>query len=227
MMRKQAQLAGEKWFFTGKPCKHGHISKRQVSNGACATCSSIRGKAFYHEPQRIEKHREEARRRMRDRLSAPGVLIELNARRRADRADPVTGQKIREAEAARRRKNPAKQREKQRTQSARRRADPVGGFALRASKLIRITLLKGSWKKPAKTESILGCTMDEFRSMIERQFQPGMSWSNMGEWHLDHIVPISTARTQAEAEALSRAGNFRPLWAKDNLEKSNSVIFLL
>lgn len=32
---------GEKWYFTGKPCKHGHIALRQVSNKGCKECSAV------------------------------------------------------------------------------------------------------------------------------------------------------------------------------------------
>jgi len=227
MTRKQALSEGIKWYFTGKQCKHGHTALRQTSNGLCKICSSNRGKAFYSDPKRIQNHRADARARMRAKFVKPGALEALYQQRREDRVDSIKGKKIRDAEKARRLANPEKQIAKQRRQCARRRSDPLKAFSLRASKLIRQTLLNGSWKKPAKTEILLGCKMNEFRSMIERQFQAGMSWENMGEWHLDHIVPISSAKTQEDAESLSRAGNFRPLWAQENLAKSNSIIFLL
>ena len=36
--RKDAMERGEKTFFTGEPCKHGHISKRTVLNRSCCEC---------------------------------------------------------------------------------------------------------------------------------------------------------------------------------------------
>ena len=30
-----------KWYFTGKPCKHGHVSKRQVSGKGCWECHKL------------------------------------------------------------------------------------------------------------------------------------------------------------------------------------------
>lgn len=36
--RAEAIAAGEKWYFTGKPCKRGHVSKRQVGNKSCWEC---------------------------------------------------------------------------------------------------------------------------------------------------------------------------------------------
>jgi hypothetical protein len=43
--RADAREAGALFFFTGKPCKHGHLSVRLVSNGGCAGCGSARQKA--------------------------------------------------------------------------------------------------------------------------------------------------------------------------------------
>lgn len=39
--RAQAQAAGLKFYFTGKPCKHGHLSERDIG-GNCMQCKKIR-----------------------------------------------------------------------------------------------------------------------------------------------------------------------------------------
>jgi len=36
--RAEARAAGAKRYFTGKPCKHGHLSERRTSNGQCVAC---------------------------------------------------------------------------------------------------------------------------------------------------------------------------------------------
>lgn len=36
--QKEAKENGHKYYFTGKPCKHGHISKRSVTSGNCLEC---------------------------------------------------------------------------------------------------------------------------------------------------------------------------------------------
>jgi hypothetical protein len=51
-----------------------------------------------------------------------------------------------------------------------------------------------------------------------------MSWENYGEWHIDHIIPISSAKTNQEVYKLNHHTNFQPLWAEDNLRKSNKLI---
>ena len=40
--RKFAKLSGLTKYFTGKPCKHGHISERNTANGCCLTCVKIK-----------------------------------------------------------------------------------------------------------------------------------------------------------------------------------------
>jgi len=40
--RAEAKEKGLKRYFTGKPCKHGHISERMVNNGGCLECDRLR-----------------------------------------------------------------------------------------------------------------------------------------------------------------------------------------
>jgi hypothetical protein len=67
----------------------------------------------------------------------------------------------------------------------------------------------------------LGCSIDELKLFLETKFQPGMSWSNYGDWHIDHIRPLCSFDL-TQQEALKEAGHFsnlQPLWARDNLRK--------
>lgn len=41
MARKDAAAAGIGQYFTGKPCKYGHVTYRYTQSGACAECVSI------------------------------------------------------------------------------------------------------------------------------------------------------------------------------------------
>lgn len=36
--RKQAMIDGENTYFTGRPCKHGHMTYRYVQSGSCYDC---------------------------------------------------------------------------------------------------------------------------------------------------------------------------------------------
>jgi hypothetical protein len=72
----------------------------------------------------------------------------------------------------------------------------------------------------------LGCTIDEFKRYIEGKFGGGMSWDNYGEWHLDHIIPLSKFKLEDRQQLLIACNytNYQPLWGKDNMSKSNSTV---
>jgi hypothetical protein len=102
-----------------------------------------------------------------------------------------------------------------------------------SDKIFRLTdnirsLIGGSFKnngfkKDSKTIQILGCTIAEFKSHIESQFKDGMSWENRHLWHIDHIMPVSMAKTHDEVVRLNHYKNLRPLWAHENLSKSDKT----
>ena len=56
---------------------------------------------------------------------------------------------------------------------------------------------------------------------LESQFIDGMGWDNRVEWHIDHIIPLSSAKTEDELYRLCHYTNLQPLWAEDNLKKGN------
>jgi len=73
----------------------------------------------------------------------------------------------------------------------------------------------------------LGCSIPELQSYIESKFLPGMSWKNWGRgtWHIDHMMPLSSFDL-SDPQQLKKAchyTNLQPLWAKDNLRKSNKI----
>lgn len=85
--------------------------------------------------------------------------------------------------------------------------------------------LKGDKIKSERTESMLGCTIDELKIFIENQFQDGMNWNNwnMNGWHLDHRIPVSWFNLENEncRKLAFSYKNLQPLWKKDNLDKKN------
>lgn len=78
--------------------------------------------------------------------------------------------------------------------------------------------------KKNKTFEIVGCTPQELKEHLEKQFIDGMSWENRGEWHIDHIIPLSSAKTEEELYKLCHYTNLQPLWAIDNIKKSNNIL---
>ena len=83
---------------------------------------------------------------------------------------------------------------------------------------------KNYTKGKNNTKDILGCTPQELKDFLEKKFKDGMSWSNRDEWHIDHIIPLSSAKTQEEVLKLCHYTNLQPLWIKENLQKYNKII---
>jgi len=88
---------------------------------------------------------------------------------------------------------------------------------------IRTSLKSSNLKKCTKTEQLIGCTVQKVKEHLESLFQPGMSWDNYGEWHVDHIKPCSLfdLTNEEEQKECFHYTNLQPLWAKDNIRKSN------
>lgn len=95
----------------------------------------------------------------------------------------------------------------------------------RLSKNIR-TLIKKSFnfKNSKKTVEIIGCTIEDFKVYIESKFEDWMSWENYGlydgnlnyGWDIDHIIPLSSAKTEEDFYKLNCFTNLQPLCSKVN-----------
>lgn len=105
----------------------------------------------------------------------------------------------------------------------RRLTDPLFKLSTNIRHLINISFKRQGHSKKSKTYKILGCTSEEFKTYIENQFTDGMSWDNQGNWHLDHIYPVSLAKDEEHLLKLNHHTNFQPLWAVDNIRKSNKI----
>lgn len=79
------------------------------------------------------------------------------------------------------------------------------------------------YSKKTTTQEILGVDWEVAKAHIERQFTKGMSWDNYREWHIDHIIPLASAKTPERLKKLCHYSNLQPLWAEDNLEKSDKI----
>jgi hypothetical protein len=79
------------------------------------------------------------------------------------------------------------------------------------------------WKKNTKFSEYIGCSQQELKVHIESKFTEGMTWENYGTWELDHIYPLSLAKTEEEMYKLNHFLNLQPLWRCDNIKKSNKV----
>jgi hypothetical protein len=71
-----------------------------------------------------------------------------------------------------------------------------------------------------RTKNIVGLEYDEFKNYISSMFEVGMTWDNYGSWHLDHIIPLCSAKNEDEIYKLNHYTNLQPLWAEDNIRKN-------
>jgi hypothetical protein len=89
----------------------------------------------------------------------------------------------------------------------------------------RLFLRSKNIKKQNTTFEIVGCSPEFLKEHIEKQFTEGMNWDLFGSHiHIDHIIPLSFAKTEEEAYKLCHYTNLQPLWAEDNLKKSNKIL---
>lgn len=107
--------------------------------------------------------------------------------------------------------------------------DPTFVLNRRMTMAVRLSL-QGE-KRGRRWETLVGYTAEELRAHLERQFTKGMSWSNMGEWHIDHILPKSgfnfTSAEDPDFRACWALTNLRPLWALENLSKHAKRLHLI
>lgn len=76
--------------------------------------------------------------------------------------------------------------------------------------------------KTDRTHAMLGYDFEKFKQRLEMNFEPGMSWENHGEWHIDHKKPISRFKKDTPANVVNALSNLQPLWAEDNLLKGDT-----
>lgn len=91
----------------------------------------------------------------------------------------------------------------------------------RFRKAICASIKKKGFVKFLNTENVLGCDFDFFKEYLESQFKKGMRWSNI---HIDHIIPLKSAKTEEEVLLLNHYTNLQPLFVIDNLKKGAKII---
>jgi hypothetical protein len=101
--------------------------------------------------------------------------------------------------------------------------DPIFKLKHSMRNRVRAIFKNKNFIKPTTTLKIIGCDLPTLVSYIESKFNNGMSWENQGKWHIDHIIPLSSARTEEEICKLCNYTNLQPLWAIDNLKKGSKL----
>lgn len=105
----------------------------------------------------------------------------------------------------------------------RRHSDPLYAFREGMRSLVLRAFRNKNYTKSSKTREILGCEWENLSRHIESQFVSGMGWFNRSEWHVDHIIPLASAKTIEDVIRLNHYTNLQPLWAIDNLKKGSTT----
>jgi hypothetical protein len=93
----------------------------------------------------------------------------------------------------------------------------------RARSLVSGAFKRKGWKKKSRTQENLGCDWLTLKNHIESQFYGGMNWDNRNLWHIDHVIPICSAKNEIELKELNHYSNLQPLWASDNISKGGKI----
>lgn len=110
---------------------------------------------------------------------------------------------------------------------ARYSSDPVYALGVNIKSRVNEAIKAVNGRKSKRSNKYVGCTWAELAHHIERQFLNGMTWENKGDWHIDHIIPLASAKTIEDLEPLLHFTNLRPLWATDNHQKSSKRTLLI
>ena len=232
--RVEARERGLSRYYTGEPCRHGHVSERSVGSANCITCQrqyakSAKGLATIQRLRSRPEYREKAK-VYSARYHAENrdeCLSKMADRNRAYYAR--NRERLIEAAVSYQRENAdTRNAYKSDWQKRRKKADPQFAAMVVMRKLVARTCerIKQDRKQIGRTVEALGYTAAAFKSHIENQFHPGMSWANHGEWHVDHIRPLSSfdLTNEAQRKECNSLANLQPMWAGDNMRKGSKLV---
>ncbi len=207
--RAEAKALGLKRYFTGKPCKWGHVAERYIG-GVCLKCDS----------ERTSNPAKKKAKRHRRYWANPEKGIEDTRRWRA--ANP--GKRL-ESDRQRRAIDPQKEREKENLRIRRWREAHYNDSIRRLTECMRtrvLTALKGT-RKSKHTMEYVGCTVEFLKEHLMRLAKgTNFTWENRGKvWHIDHLRPLAMFDLNNEHDRLIAFNwsNMRPLDAFANMRK--------
>lgn len=177
-------------------------------------------KVAQHEAARDKDHRNERQRR---RYAQRPDSIVRPGRTRKSNYTPERWAELLAYERLRRKSCETTRKAKQLRERIR-ESDP--NFRVARNLRARLRRVLNGRQKVGSAVRDLGCTIENFRTHIESQFQPGMTWQNWGEsWHLDHVYPLSRADLSDHNQFIAVANwrNYQPLWLVENSSKHASV----
>jgi len=113
------------------------------------------------------------------------------------------------------------------SKNIRQREKYYSDIKFRINNSIRSKICKFKSFKGQKTFKALGFTVNDLIYHLKSQFTTGMTIDNYGEWHIDHIIPITAfdfdSIDHPQFKTCWALGNLRPMWAEDNIRKGDKI----
>lgn len=123
-------------------------------------------------------------------------------------------------------KNPEIVREVKKRYKKKRLSTAKGKLEANVSRGIRRGLKPGA-KGGISTFELLGYSVEDLKSHLEKQFHSGMTWENYGKWHIDHIIPLTAfnydSPDQLDFKRCWALDNLQPMWGLENMSKNNRL----
>ena len=229
--RSEAKSQNLTRYYNGKPCKHGHIAERSTKSGSCFECRSIskRGKTL----SKILQHdgvttRSEAL-NMGELTYFTGKLCKHGHLSVRYVSTSICKECCRVNSSKRRKSHPDYMKGYLERYKDRRNDRPSNDVnyrcLLRMRCMLRRLMNSTNTRKNNNTVIEVGYGPSELKAHLESLFTTGMSWDNYGEWHIDHIIPLSKLISSGftDPKLVNGLWNLQPLWAEDNLSKSDKI----
>ena len=203
--KEEAKKRGLKFYYTGLPCKKGHISKIAVRNNECNECKKLWAKIY----KQTDKYKEYLKKNKEMLYQGQRRWLKRNP----EKENSYYEKRLKKGYFSKYIKQKSSK-------------DEI--FKLIHDCRVRITtfLKHKKMTKRNTTFKIIGCTPQELKSHIEKQFKKGMNWKNhsVHGWHIDHIIPLNSAKNEKEVLKLMHYSNLQPLWSADNWRKKDKIL---
>lgn len=227
--KQEALNNGATRYFTGKPCLRGHIAERSVSSGNCVQCQrehakSEKGRATLRRLKSAPEARDKARAYSAGyHVENRDICIERMKDRNRAYYERNSARLIAKAGEYQRRNSEQRNAYKNNWIRERKLSDPQFAALTVMRKLVSRTCerIKVNRREIGRTIAVLGYRTEDFRVHIEARFKPGMTWANHGQWHVDHVRPLSSfdLTDPEQREKANALANLQPLWAAENMAK--------
>ena len=103
--------------------------------------------------------------------------------------------------------------------------EPLYKLKRRLRNRLYCALRNKGWTKNNHLNDYIGCDYSTLINHIGSKFTPEMNWENHGSvFEIDHIYPLSLAKTEEEMYKLCHYTNLQPLLIADNRKKGNKII---